>query len=245
MSNEILKVYGCKDEELIFICGFTASSVERDLADFTAYSPKLNQGYLIFFKGNIATATDVIMPRSLVLEQKTITARLYATMDGLIEPMRHLTGYINLSKSAVTISVADFGFTPLRAAINSRDAEGAFKSLQAINANVAKFKAVLIEQGLTEEFAAALIAAAASITEDKQKQYEIDAKRRNLLQANIGLFNDLYAQLTEILSVGKILYKGKDPVKLKEYTFTELMKKVNRSSKPATEPTSTSTDTTK
>jgi len=245
MSNEILKAYGCKDEELIFICGFTASSVERDSADFTAYSPKLNQGYFTTFKGNLTTATDVIMPRSLLLEQKNITARLYATMDGLLDPMRRLTGYINLSKSAVTISVADFGFTPLRAAINSRDAEGTFKSLQAINANVVKFKDVLMEQGLTEEFAAGLIAAAASIAADKQKQYEIESKRKNLLQANIGLFNDLFAQLTEILSVGKILYKGKDPVKLKEYTFSELMKKVNRSSKPVTEPTSASTDTTK
>jgi hypothetical protein len=45
----------------------------------------------------------------------------------------------------------------------------------------------------------------------------------------------LNAQLTEILSVGKILYTGKNPVKLKDYTFSELMKKVQRTSKPATD----------
>ncbi|MDP2334981.1 MAG: hypothetical protein Q8N05_00735 [Bacteroidota bacterium] len=45
------------------------------------------------------------------------------------------------------------------------------------------------------------------------------------------MFNGLFDQLGEILAVGKILYKGTDAAKLKEYTFSELMKKVRRSTK--------------
>ena len=53
------------------------------------------------------------------------------------------------------------------------------------------------------------------------------------------------AQLTEILSVGKILYTGKDSVKLKEYTFSELLKKVRRTSKPGSDDTAAGTAPTK
>jgi len=103
----------------------------------------------------------------------------------------------------------------LRKAINTKDAEGVFKCLKFVNDNVAKFKDVLVVKGLSEEFVNELITTAASIAADKQLQYEYDIKATALLQSNIGGFNELNAQLTEILSVGKILYTDKDSVKLK------------------------------
>lgn len=33
----------CKDEELPIFCGYSAFNLERDLAYFKAYSPKLHQ----------------------------------------------------------------------------------------------------------------------------------------------------------------------------------------------------------
>lgn len=238
MSNEIKRNYGCKDEELFFMCGFAATSFKRDLVDFTTYSPKFNQAYLTGFEGNIASAKELILPRSIMLEQKTVTTRLHATLDALIEPLRHLTGYIHLAEKAVTTSVADFGFNALRISINSRDAEGAFMNLQLVNANVAKFKTVLTEQGLSVALIDGLIASAAAIDTDKQKQVELESNRKNLLQSNIGLFNELNGQFTDILALGKIIYKGKDPVKLKEYTYTELVKQVRRASKTESDNTS-------
>ena len=191
MDVEILRDYGCKDEELIFCCRFAASSLNRDLPDFTKYSSKFDRGYLTEFEGDIAVAMEVIMPRTLMLERKMTTTRLHATMDGVLEPLGQLNGYVSLAKNGVTISVADFGFKALRATINSRDAEGAFKNLQLVNANVVKFKTVLTEQGLSQELIDALVAAAASIAADKQSQYEIEIKRRTIQQSNIGLFNKL------------------------------------------------------
>jgi len=241
MSKEILRTYGCKDEELLFISIFVVSSFERDLAGFSAYSPVFNPDYLAGYRTKIAVLTDVVMPKSLLMEQKAVTTRLHGTMDGILESARYLTGYVKLAKTGVSIPLEDFGFTPLREAINAKDAEGTFKSLQFVNANVAKFKVVLAAQGLSDEFVNGLIATAASISADKQLQYELEMDRTALLQSNIGLFNELYAQLTEILSVGKILYTGKDPVRQKEYTFSELLKKVRRASKPVDSATTTTT----
>jgi len=44
MTTDFSREYSCKDEELPVICKFTAFSLKRDLADFTAFSPKFNEG---------------------------------------------------------------------------------------------------------------------------------------------------------------------------------------------------------
>jgi hypothetical protein len=55
---------------------------------------------------------------------------------------------------------------------------------------------------------------------------QILSNRKNIVQNNLGLFNDLYAQLTEILNIGKILYKATEAVKTQEHTFSTLLKQV-------------------
>ncbi|BBE16212.1 hypothetical protein AQPE_0349 [Aquipluma nitroreducens] len=42
--------YNCKDEELPVIDGFVLSSMKKDLADFTAYSPKFDAAYVSNFE---------------------------------------------------------------------------------------------------------------------------------------------------------------------------------------------------
>jgi len=75
--------------------------------------------------------------------------------------------------------------------------------------------------------------AATSIAADNQKQYEIMSNRKAIVQNNLGLFNSLYEQLTEILRVGKILYKANDAAKAQEYNFTAMKKKVRAAAKQA------------
>ena len=116
MSNEILRTYGCKDEELLFTSIFVSLSLKRDLSEFTAYSPVFNQVYQAAFDGKIAVLKEVVMPKFMVTERKVVTTRLYGTMDGLLESVRHLTGYIKLAKSGISIPLEDFGFAPLRKA---------------------------------------------------------------------------------------------------------------------------------
>jgi hypothetical protein len=76
----------------------------------------------------------------------------------------------------------------------------------------------------------------ASIALDKVKQQsiEIRSSRKAIVQSNVGLFNELNDQLTELLYVGKILYKGVDEAKTKDYTFSELKKLVRRTVQSAT-----------
>jgi hypothetical protein len=152
-------------------------------------------------------------------------------MDNLIDPINHLKGYVDLSGITLNVSFADFGLSALRDGIRGRDAESVIKNLHTVITNIEKFKEPLTAEGLSESLIARFVAARSSVAADKQKQYEILINRKNIVQTNLGSLNELYDQLCEILKIGKILYKQTDPVKLKEYTFTELMKQVRKTVK--------------
>ena len=164
-----------------------------------------------------------------MLLQKTITNRIFENLDSLVDPVNRLSGYSKFSE----MDLDDFGITALRKAIRDKNAEGATDSLSLICLNISNFKEKLVEQGLTEDLIAKFVDTSAAIKADKTTQYEIFANRARIVQENIWLFNDLYKQLNKILIAGKILFMS-DPVKTKEYTFTELKKRVSRAK--STEP---------
>ncbi|MDR1866177.1 MAG: hypothetical protein LBR08_11485, partial [Bacteroidales bacterium] len=84
-----------------------------------------------------------------------------------------------------------------------------------------------LNAAVTEPFNAAV----SSVTEDNQLQFDIVNKRKAIVLENLKVLNDLYAQLTELLSVGKSLYRNIDPVKSREYVFNSLMKSVRNTKK--------------
>jgi len=231
MATKLTRLYSCRDEELPIICDLAAISLERDLVDFTNYSPKFNVGYLAGFKTNTANAMIVAEPKTETLEHMASTTRLYSALDSLLDPISRLSGYLNLAHEKLNISAAEFGIVKLRECIASRDPEGALKNLHIVNSNIAKYRDLLVIQGLTRELIDQLIAASGNIGLGKHEQYAILTNRKGLVQFNVTKSNDLYKQLQEILYTGKILYRKKDPAKLQEYTFSQLKKRVRLTSK--------------
>lgn len=228
MTEKAKRSYNCKDEELLIICTLVLLSFKRDLLVFTGYSPKMNGDYVSGFEAKIKTATELVMPETETLAKKLITEQLYGILDGLITPINYLTGYLELAKKELKISAADFGLKALRKASAVSDLEGALDGIRLVNANIQKYKPALVLQGLSEELIATFSTAGETLTGLKEDQYRLFTNRMQIVQENTGLLNDLFEQLTEIFKVGKILFKATDPVKLKEYTFSEVLKQVRR-----------------
>ncbi|MDR1864966.1 MAG: hypothetical protein LBR08_05270 [Bacteroidales bacterium] len=216
-----IRIYNCKDVELPFICRNVAVSFKRDLAEFTAYSPMFGEGYVVEFENKIHAVSELLGIAPEAQKLKDIINGLHASIDGLIDPINRLKGYVQLSKDSVPLSLTDFGVTPLRKKISLKDAKGIFEALQLVNENLQKYKPQLAAQGMTNTLMSVFAAATKTVTENYE-QHKILSKRREQIINNIGMLNALYRQLMEILSVGKILYKGKKPEKLLEYTFAEV-----------------------
>ena len=226
-----MRTYNCKHEELPVIAGYILFSLKRDLADFMAFSPKFNEAYLTLFEGKFKTATELLNPKVETAELKLITARLYATVNGLSRAVNNLSTYIKMAGADIPLSAADFGLGLLRKNIHRTDVEGVLQGLRLVKAHIRQYKDALINQGFSETSIAELDTAIASIAADNQAQYEIRENRKALAQNNLKILNELYADITELCAVGKNLYRGKDAQKLAEYTFSNLLKNVRISHK--------------
>jgi hypothetical protein len=61
-------------------------------------------------------------------------------MDGLINLVNRLTGYIEIAMESINVSAIDFGLAALRKYINTKDAERVVKILLTIRTNIIKYK---------------------------------------------------------------------------------------------------------
>lgn len=231
MNINAPRSYPCKDEELPVICRYSVINLKRDLTGFTSFSPKFNAEYVTAYEAIISAAEELVAPESETAEMKKITNRLVSTMTVLLGHVNHLGGYIDMANGSINLSAADFGLSDLRKGINERDPEKIIDRLKDVNQKVVRYKAPLAEQGFTDALQEKLVNAYASLNADRQAQYQILSNRKALVQSNIGTLNALYDQLNMVLKTGKILYDRTDPLKQKEYTFSELKKRVRRVSK--------------
>jgi hypothetical protein len=223
----ITRKYDCKIEEVPVIGGFILFPLRRDIDDFSAFLPKVfSNDYVVNLERKIDEVKNLLNPQSETVELKDVTIHLHLTMDGLIEPADKVAGYIKFTKGAVPISVKDFGLTALKQRIHSKDAEGALKNLRTVIDNIEKYRPQLVEQRLDDNTVARFTTALTAIETDNQRQFEIITKRKAIVENNVTLINDLYKTIIEVCNVGKTIYKGKDDLKVKDYTFRELKKKV-------------------
>jgi hypothetical protein len=220
------RTYNCKNEELSPICRIVHSILIRDLSEFSTYSPVFNQEYVNAFGDKINSIDELVTPKIETDELKKITKRLYKTMDDLVDPITKIRGYLTLTKSTVGLSAKNFGLTVLRRKIDSKDAEGVHQNLLVVNTFLDKYREPLTVVGLNNDIIEQFNAAIASIAEDNKRQFEIVSNRKAIVQKNQNVLNELNSQLSEILNIGKSLFRGKDALKVKEYTFSTLIKSV-------------------
>jgi hypothetical protein len=219
------KDYRCNNEELPVIGGFVAFNLKRDLTDFATFSPKFDGDYVTAFEAKIKKCSELISSKEETAKLKVITSRMYSTMDGVTGVINRLTIYIRMAKTDIPISTVDFCIPALRKAIRRRDAEAVLQNMHIMNNCISQYKDILINQGFSDSAINLLTSAIVSIHDDNQKQYEIVTNRKELVQNNMELFNDLYAQIIGICEIGKTIFKG-NTKRVKDYTFSELMKQV-------------------
>ncbi|MDR2139781.1 MAG: hypothetical protein LBP50_09570 [Tannerella sp.] len=224
--------YNCKDEELPAMGSYLTSGLTRDMADFSAFSSRFNADYLSGFKERVNNCTLLVNPREEAAALKTINAGLYVQMGRLGECVNRLSIYFKTVRSEIFLTAADTGIIVLRNRIRRRDLAGTLQSLRLVLGHVRKYNNALKKQGLTDAMIGEINAVYAVLLEENQKQYDIVSNRKRLIQENLHILNDLHSQILEICETGKVLYMGKDAVKVQEYTFRNLVKKVRSVRKP-------------
>lgn len=241
-----VRMFSCKYEELLPISKFTLFSLKRDIAEFAAFSTQFNDEYVTETEAMINDVENLLEPKAETLSLKMISQIMEQQVVELNKSLLHIEGYLKLMNNVPGVTPKAFGVSELRKSLNTREYEGILKSIKLLNSNVLNNLTALQGRGMPATMTQTLQELHDVIAENRQKQFEIRSNRAAIVQKNLKTLNDLYERMSEIYSIGKVLYKNTNPAKLDDYTFTALLKKVHNTLKSAatTDPSDSATATT-
>ena len=220
----------CRIEEVPTIGGFLSSSLNSNLADFTAFSPNYNAAYVTNFNTKLNGVTALINPKQLTAELKVITLRIYTNI-GLLRPkIDFLEGYIKRA-SGLTIAAKDFGISAVRTANNKGDVEGLISALGYLLTNVSNNMASITAQGYNTTQHTALTTMKTNFTNDNTAQNTKLNDRNNNVVANHTQINAFWALCTDISDAGKRIYKSTAPNKVDDFSILSLLRRIRQEQK--------------
>lgn len=217
----------CRIEEVPAIGGFLIDSLGLDIADFTAFSPDFNAGYVTTAQTQLAAVTALIIPKTLTAELKVITLRIYDNMSILPQKIDFLEGYIKRA-TGLTVAAKDFGISAIRKANNKGDVEALVFALNYTLGlvNNATNLPLLTAKGYTPIQNTVLQGIKTKLNDDNVAQNAKENERNNLVSDNADVINSFWKILTDISDAGKRIYRTSN--KKDDYTIAELKRRIRQ-----------------
>lgn len=208
-----------KQEEIVPLADMLIASFERDQATFQAENVGYSVPFLNQFKAQTESVRQLERADTLLIQQKTITRELYQLADELYQPLKVFGIVVDKSGLPTTI-VQDTIYN-----LKKRNIEGALVNLKALNQVVNSNAELLTNKAMKANFPDLLETKFEEITIKSNLQTRIMQQRQLLTNNNVESYNKLYNDyIMDICKMGKVIFK-KSP-KVKEYTITELVKKL-------------------
>lgn len=220
------KKFNCKNESLPVIGSFLLLSFVEDKQQFISFSPVFNTPFEDNLRAKIAFCSEMVVAEDLVKQQKEITKKIEKTLTDLRVKLNPIEGYIKLAVG-LDVSVNDFGLKKVREGINDKKPEDALSGLKTLAANLARNKTVLETVGYKTVLIDDITAATAVITSLNEQQNEFKNKRSRTADEVLKEYNLLFDMMSIVFNAGKAIFKGVDDVKLREYTFSIVKKRVD------------------
>ena len=219
--------FSCKTEEVPVLAGFVAESLGEDLSDFQEYSSEYGQPTVDALLAKRTYCLDLEKSDSVTQQLKSTTASLLEKEQGLRPMLNRLEGYVKRADGSMSIAASSFGLKEIRKAISRGDDEGIIAGMKTILGNVNRNLAVLETKGLKPEFVTELTTVTSEIDSLNSMQNQLQNERSATTSTNIKDYNELWDMTNIVCQDARAIYKGVDEVKLKKYTISVLMKRVN------------------
>ena len=225
-------------EDLPFIAIYLLVSLKRDKALFNAFSPVYDDKYIADMETQKNLVEELTAPKQLTGEMKHITQLVATDYTKVRNMLNRLESYLDKVAEPLTIAAADFGIRQTRTELNAKNDEGIVRQLRVLYKNMESNKAALAPKGYTEAISAELKALITSLTTNSTAQNLKKDDRKVLTRENIEEMNKLWKIMSEVMDDGKKIAKEKkDAAMAKDYTFSDLQKKVRQDRKGTSEDT--------
>jgi hypothetical protein len=214
-------------EDVPVLGEFVIGSAERDINDFNNYAPIFTIDYLASIRDKIDVCNRLIKSSTVTKELKAVTQQLIDKSKSLRVSLNTLEGYLRLSAGDLDIAVKDVDLKSVRQAITKHNTEGLIANMNTALIPVKRNASVLLARGLKWTLIDDIEVRLKEISALNAKQNELTSKRNRLTDANIEKFNELWRCLRPILNAAKAIYRNVDEVKLKDYTISQLKKRIS------------------
>ncbi|MDR0604698.1 MAG: hypothetical protein LBG80_10385 [Bacteroidales bacterium] len=221
------KTFYYKIEDLPVIGEFLLDSLTRDIEDFNDFSSMFTADFLRAIGVKINSCKGFISSSVITKELKKVTQDLYYKSNILRLKLNMLEGYFKLGANDLDIQIENVGFKSVRNNITRHNTKGVLSNMQMIMTIVKRNQSVLTEKGLKPKIIKEIEMQIHEINELNMIQNEMITKRNKLTEKNIGMFNDLWTSLQPVLKTAKAIYRSVDEDKLKDYTVSQLVKRIN------------------
>lgn len=229
-ENPGQRKFKCRIEELPVLAKFLINALERDLSDFTAEFSEMNLEYLNAFIAKRTRVVNFLEPKKFTKELRKVTERMAKNMRRMRPLLNRLQVSVKRAHAAGELSILpkDFGMAQVRAAISNGDAEQFNGAMHFLKQNITEQYTALTNHSYTNAKRDALYFLADSIDADNERQNILLSDRDELVEANIALFNELWAIMTEVCEAGKSIYAQDRPAKADKYTMDKLLNRIRQ-----------------
>lgn len=221
--------FKCKNEQVPVLAGFMFYSFEKDKTAFIAYSPKFNDPFLSNANAQQKNCLELVRATDITRFIKKITSDIDTTVKEVKSMITYMEGHIKLSKNELDIRIDDIGIKAVRQGIRNSNVESICAEARAMIINVKRNNRPLRAAGMKDEDLDTLIALVEKLEQLNTTHNDTQNERSRTSDDGTKELNALWDTMHLIQDAARAIYKGKNEVKLAEYTITKLLKRVHNS----------------
>ncbi len=224
------KKFNCKMQDIPVIVGFLLASMERDKADFINYSPIFADSFMANVRTKQAECYEIVKSDDVLKLQKVAKTQIETAVTQLRVQLNKCEGYLKMAESELNIKVDDFGVKSTRTAMSKSDMEKTILEGRTLVANLNRNVAALTAKGLKQAGIDEIAALVNEIDTLNEKHNALKNDRSRAAGDNYSKLNEMWDIIGTIVAAGRAMYKGVDAIKLREYTLTNLQRRVYNAS---------------
>lgn len=220
------KEFYCKIEEVPAISGEVVSTLVRDIADFSMFSPEFTLEFAEELKQKRNYCLTMLKSKEVAEQVKSLTDQLPELIKVIRLSINRVEGYLSLAGKSLDLPVSGFSISELRSELSIKNVPAIVLQGSTLYTKLVRNQAALAAKGMSEEFLTSFKLQIDELDTHKIKQKNKMSERSLTTDSNTQDLNELWAMTTKILIAAQSIYRGVNDLKLKDYTLSHLRKKI-------------------
>ncbi|RAK63886.1 hypothetical protein DLM85_20275 [Hymenobacter edaphi] len=209
---------------------------QADEADFVELLPEEDgKPFLTDLDARLQAADDSGSQRSAAGRSQQLGQQVQTIMRQLPLLLNRLEARLRRAEG-LTVPLKAFGVKAVRDAVVAEDPERLELALKTLLQNLEANAAALQAKGHKAEETEQLRTLRQTLAAGSTAQDVAQTRQQGVTQENLQALSHLCQLMQELMADGKSLYRGVDKAKVKNYTLTQLLKRVRREREAKEEP---------